>query len=155
MNSVKKYKKCTTIIIFTLFIILTLKIYFSNDDINMKSNLETNNYIEKNLDEKPENNYEKYLKESEIAPYEEIEYFFKDTTDKVVVYVNGDLITEREIALVDLNNNNNYIKNYTEINQDEGNVDPVKIAIQEKIICQELGRVSFTAFYWVCGVRDA
>lgn len=119
MNSVKKYKKCTTIIIFTLFIILTLKIYFSNDDINMKSNLETNNYIEKNLDEKPENNYEKYLKESEIAPYEEIEYFFKDTTDKVVVYVNGDLITEREIALVDLNNNNNYIKNYTEINQDE------------------------------------
>ncbi len=141
MNSVKKYKKCTTIIIFTLFIILTLKIYFSNDDINMKSNLETNNYIEKNLDEKPENNYEKYLKESEIAPYEEIEYFFKDTTDKVVVYVNGDLITEREIALVDLNNNNNYIKNYTEINQDEGNVDPVKIAIQEKIICQEAERL--------------
>lgn len=130
--------------------------YVENNDTNLENMIdndyqqEINNDIEEynNTDNtseiKEETDYERYLRGSDKDTFEEMEEFFEGTDNKVVVHVNGEPITEKEIALKNFSLNNGYIKNYTDLNLTEEESNPVKAIIQDVAICQEAKKMGYS-----------
>lgn len=130
MNKAKRL-----IILIVIIIMLVVIFIIANNILNNDYSLD--NSVVNNYAIREESNYEKYLKERDESTYEEMGRFFENTTNEICIYVNGEEITKKEIALTNFSNNNNYIKNYTNVNQLKSYVDPIQKIVQEFVICQE------------------
>lgn len=112
-------------------------------DIGRGHTTEENDSADNNII-KNETDYERYLRESNKDTLEEMSEFFTDATNKIAIYVNEEPITEREIAYEDFHLNNDYIKNYSTINNTKEDRDAIRSIIQKKVICQEAEKLGLS-----------
>lgn len=70
-------------------------------------------------------------------PFEEMSEFFEGTTNKVVLYVNGEEVTDIELAL------ENYHQNNSVINANEEMKNFIDSKIEKVVICQDANNKGF------------
>lgn len=133
------------IIIFIVLVILVItlmKIYFNRSINNATNNIQKEEIYNKLEKGNEISNYDEFVDDNEetsdYRDLEEMSTFFKDATDNIVLCINGEEITEREVAL------ENYHKNNSAVNLTGDERDYIQSTIQKVVICQEAEKLGFS-----------